>query len=1304
MNTRAHRAIRRSRACGGGRNPLDWENRTAGRVLSRAFPQVLLLLITVFCSKAFAAPALNWQAEPGGRSAALPVPAQGKAGFVLLGPGATGINFTNTLSGQHAAENQIRLNGSGVAAGDVDGDGWCDLYFCSLEGGNKLYRNLGNWRFVDITEEAGVGCTNQWSTGAVFADIDGDGDLDLLVNGIGVGTRCFINDGKGHFTESTNSGLLRQFGSMSMALADIDGDGTLDLYVANYRTTTVRSTGFSVFNIGGKRVIRPEDRDRLEYTPEGLVLEHGEVDAIYLNDGQGHFTQIPWTGGTFLDEKGQPLAKPPRDWGLTVAFRDLNGDLAPDIYVSNDFQSPDRVWINDGHGHFRALATLAIRHTPTFSMAVDFADIDRDGYDDFLALDMLERTHGMQMRNMARSPSNPPAISEGQDRPQIDRNTLQRNRGDGTYAEISHYAGLEATGWSWSLCFLDVDLDGYEDVLFATGNLFNPQDLDANAQIEAHGPFRRELIPSKLLMYPPLNQPRLVFRNRGDLTFQEIGAKWGFDQVGIANGMAMADLDNDGDLDLIVNNMNSAAGLYRNESNMPRVAVRLKGLPPNTHGIGAKIKFLGGPVPQSQEMICGGRYLSGDDAMRVFAAGNLTNDLRIEVAWRSGRRSTIEHARANREYEIEEAGASVGRDRSSAISDRSSVISDRSSVISDQSSVINDQSSVVSHPSSVVSGQTPRAGQNSRTTDHGQSTTPWLQDVSDLIAHTHCETAFDDFSRQPLLPNKLSQLGPGVSWFDVDADGWEDLIIGSGRGGQLAVYRNDGQGGFRKLDGAPFSQAVTRDQSSVLGWRKPNGETVLLAGSANYEDGLAVGSCVRQYDLKASKVVDTLPGQPSSTGPLALGDMDGAGVLDLFVGGRVLAGQYPAPASSLLFRSSGGQWTLNETDTQALQRVGLVSGAVWSDLDGDGLPELVLACEWGPLRVFSRKQGKLREITGRWGLDRFVGWWTGVTVGDFDGDGRLDLVASNWGLNTSYRASPDFPRRLYYTDFDGNGTLDLVESYFDQSVQKWVPTRDLDAMAAAMPFLRDRFSTHRTYSEAGVQEIFGDKLASAKLLEANTLASMVFLNRGDHFEAVPLPPEAQFSPAFGITVADFDGDGKEDIVLSQNFFATQPQTPRNDAGRGLLLKGDGTGHFTAVPGQESGLRVYGEQRGCACADYDHDGRVDLVLTQNGAATKLFHNSTAKPGLRVRLSGPAGNPEGIGAAIQLKFHGYVGPLRELHSGSGYWSQDGAVQVMATPEPPVEIEVRWPGGKRTATTIPANARELSIDTAGHLTNIR
>ena len=416
---------------------------------------------------------LDWSDGPGYRSATLPVPKSGKAGFTLLPPSKTGITFTNLLSNAKAAENQIRLNGSGVACGDVDEDGWCDLYLCGLENGNKLYRNLGGWRFEDISEAAGVACPGQYSSGAVFADVNGDGHLDLLVNGLGTGTRLFLNDGQGHFHEVPECGLAHRYASTSLTLADIDGDGWLDLYVPNYRTTTIRTTGISMLQINGKLELRPEDREDYQLTSQGLILESGEPHLLYRNDGHGNFQPLSWTDGTFLDEDGRPLAKTPRDWGLTAVFRDLNGDRAPDLYVCGDFHSPDRVWINDGHGHFRAIPRTALRNTSTFSMAVDFADLNRDGLDDFINLDMLDLQH--QRRIVQFSPMEPGASGRAGvlDRPQVNRNTVQLNRGDSTYAETAYYCGLEASSWTWSAVFLDVDLDGFEDLLMSTGHQFD---------------------------------------------------------------------------------------------------------------------------------------------------------------------------------------------------------------------------------------------------------------------------------------------------------------------------------------------------------------------------------------------------------------------------------------------------------------------------------------------------------------------------------------------------------------------------------------------------------------------------------------------------------------------------------------------------------------------------------------------------------------------------------------------------------------------------------------------------------------
>ena len=1242
--------------------------------------------------------ASGWESGPGFRNRSLEVPPGSRVGFTRLSSGITGLNFTNLLSEQRHLTNQILLNGSGVAAGDVDGDGLCDLYFCGLDSSNALYRNLGNWRFQDITASAGVACADLDATGAAFADLDGDGDLDLIVNSVGGGTHVFLNNGKGQFLETAR--LNRRKGATSLAVADLDGDGYLDLYIANYRTSALmdipnaRATfkiveGKTVVDrLNGRPVTEPDLVDRFIFDDRGRVVEQGEVDSLYLNQRGTNFTLLSFTSGAFVDETGKKLSAAPFDWGLSVQIRDLNGDGQPDIYVCNDFESPDRIWINLRGGRFQALPRLALRKNSLFSMGVDFADLNHDGFDDFVVLDMVSRDHRQRMMQIADLPYPPTAVSRIEGRPQYNINTLFLNRGDGTYAEIAQLSGLEAAEWAWSPIFLDVDLDGWEDLLVANGHERAARDADVAESLKKMRATRRmsdaEIFQARK-MFPRLDTANLAFRNRGDLTFEEVGRQWNFADRGISHGMALADLDGDGDIDVIVNNLNGEAGIYRNESSAPRLSIQLKGLPPNTHGIGARIQVMGGAVSrQSQEIIAGGRYLSSDEALRTFAAGSTTNEMLVEVTWRSGRQSVVPNATPNRLYEIEEIASApfVSRGPGGKTNEVNSVLA-----------------------------ETKR---RSVTTS---AVSPLFQDVSSSLAHTHEDETFDDFARQPLLPNRLSQLGPGVSWFDLDGDGWDDLIVGSGKGGRLGVFRNDGRGGFKRTDEAPFNFPVARDQTTILGWRSAS-QTLLFAGSANYEDGLAIGGCVRVFDVRNRKMDDRFPASPSSSGPLALADIDGDGQLDLFVGGRVVPGKYPRAASSVIFRRAGGQFIIDQENTRRLAEIGLISGAVFCDLDSDGDPDLILACDWGPIRIFRNDRGEFTPWNPsvqrtelpilndqpptfnvpRFSLSELTGFWNGVAVGDFDGDGRMDIVASNWGRNSKYESHRQKPLQIYYGSLGVSGHYDLLEAHFDAEIQKVVPDRSLDVLVAALPFLKERYPTHRAFASSSISELLGERTNAMQTVEARWLESTVFLNRGVYFEARVLPVEAQMAPAFGVCVGDLDGDGHEDLFLSQNFFTTQPETPRYDAGRGLLLRGDGHGQFQAMNGQMSGIQVYGEQRGCALGDYDADGRADLVVTQNSNSTRLYHNVGARPGLRVRLKGDDGNSGAYGASLRLLFGERKGPLREIHAGSGYWSQDSAIQVMATPEIPTGLWVRWPNGKTFQADLPSLAREVEVEISG------
>ena len=1222
----------------------------------------------------------SWQNYAEGRLTVLDYSGTGQPGFTELEPGPLGILFTNRLAQERYLTNQVLLNGAGVAAGDVDGDGWCDLYFCSLDGPNALYRNTGNWRFVDITAAAGVGCPDQPSTGAALADLDGDGDLDLLVNGLGHGTRLFLNDGRGRFREGTaTAGLRGGTGAHSLALADVDGDGDLDVYVVNYRPTTFRDEPPKRYRVSlagnqpellavdGRPVTEPSLVGRFTVDRIHGVLENGEADVLYRNEGRGRFTAVSWTDGTFLDEDGQP-ASVPYDWGLSAMFYDLDGNGAPDLYVCNDFQSPDRVWLNDGRGKFRAISRLAIRQTSIFSMGLDVADVDRDGHPDVFVADMFSREHAKrQVQLMERQPVLVP-VGVVENRPQYSRNTLLRNWGDTTFAEIAQLSGLEASDWTWCPVFLDVDLDGYEDLLAVTGHVRDAQNIDISRQIDAltrkpNLPWREQLLLRRL--FQPLLTPNFAFRNRGDLTFEEVGQTWGFHSRKVSQGIALADLDNDGDLDVAINCLDNSPLICRNNSPKPRLAVRLRGAGANTHGIGARITVRQpGLPPQTQEMISGGRYLSNDEALRVFAAAGTTNLVALEVAWRSGAFTRITNALPNRLYEIREpasAGSSAG---------------DRS-----------------------LPPATPPA--------------PFFADVSELLRHRHEDEPFDDFGRQPLLPHRLSQLGPGVSWFDYDGDGWDDLVVGGGRGGSLVVLRNQQAGGFVLLAEPALAAPLVRDQTTVLGLRLGAGQVALVAGTANYEDGSLRDAAVQAYLPGAPAPADLVPASVDSPGPLALADVDGDGDLDLFVGGRVRAGRYPEPADSRLYRHQEGRWVLDATNAPALASIGLVSSALFTDLDNDGFPELVLALDAGPLRVFRNERGQLREwnpalqprsgspgrMVGFQALDQLTGWWNSLAAGDFDGDGRLDLLAGNWGRNTRHQSHLAHPLRLYAGDLDDDGVWEVIEAYHASELGYLVPLRDYETLAVSLPFLRNQYRSFTEFSTARLTEILGAHLNALHEIPIRTLDSVVLLNRGDHFEVASLPSEAQFAPIFGVAVADFDHDGCEDAMVAQNFFGVAPMTSRHDAGLGLWLRGDGRGGFEAVPPSASGIRVYGEGRGLAVGDFDQDGRTDVAVGQNAQVTRLFRNAGANPGLRVRLEGPPGNPTAIGASLRLvAADGTPGAAREVRAGGGYWSQDSAVTVFGRDPAPRAIAVRWPGGQETEFALPTNAASLVVTPRG------
>jgi len=574
----------------------------------------------------------------------------------------------------------------------------------------------------------------------------------------------------------------------------------------------------------------------------------------------------------------------------------------------------------------------------------------------------------------------------------------------------------------------------------------------------------------------------------------------------------------------------------------------------------------------------------------------------------------------------------------------------------------------------------------------GQQVTPIFQDVSALLNHKHQDQPFDDFQRQPLLPRKFSNLGPGLAWYDCDGDGWEDLVVGSGRTGRIAVFQNR-SGHFQPLEVEALCRPGTRDRTSIIGWQNGTNRSLLI-GSANYEDGLTNGPAARQFNWNRRSMDDSLPGFVSSSGPLAMADADGDGDLDLFLGARITAARYPEAASSKFFRNESGTLVLDETLTQAFRDVGLVSAATWSDLDGDGTPELLLACDGGPIRVFTRKNGAFAELTGELGLANWFGPWNSIATGDFDNDGRLDIVAGNWGRNTVYSEHRPEDWHCYYAPQDNGPSVVVIEAYFDSRLKKIVPSDSLEALAAAFPNLLQRYPTFASFSTASVSEILGEGQARFRDLGVHTFDSTLFLNRGTNFMARPLPLAVQFSPVFGIAVGDVNADGNEDLFLAQNFFGLK-QNSRYDAGRGSLLLGNGAGDFTQASAEQAGIIVEGEARAAAFCDYDHDGKLDLAVTQNSGATRLFHNNSDIRGLRIVLRGSAANPEAIGASVRLQYADLsFGPRHEVHAGEGYWSQAGGAVVLGRARQARALEVRSPGGTVDLVPLGGAGNEISV----------
>ena len=1040
--------------------------------------------------------------------------------FELLGARQTGITFANTITTSDSLNVQSDVyvyNGAGVAVGDVDNDGLLDIFFAGNHVSSRLYLNKGKMHFEDVTEHAGVR-TNRWATGVTMVDIDNDGYLDIYVSvsgparstGASRANLLFVNNRNGTFTESaTTYGIADTSFTTQAAWLDYNGDGCLDLFLLNNS---------------------PKDFSRgVTRQPMGVRATTPEsYNELYRNNCNGTFTNVSADAG-ILQTAG---------YGLGVVVSDFNRDGWPDVYVSNDGPPNDVLYMNNGNGTFSNAAARSLRHTSQAGMGVDAADFNNDGWPDILQVDMLPRDLNRRKRMSGFMTFGNLLDSRGRGfRDDYMQNSLQLNdavtpAGDVLFSEVSRLAGVSATDWSWSALLADFDNDGNKDIFIGNGYPKAVNDLDyASAAIAALRRGDTARAHRLLKELPGINLPNYVFRNNGDLTFTDESHAWGFDQPSFSYGAAYADLDNDGRLDLVVNNIDAPAFIYRNV--LPRdgahhfLRVKLDGGPPNVRGIGATIAVFAGGRKQYVYQTASRGFMSGSDDRPHFGLGRDTVVDSLTVNWPDGRSQRLTKLAVDREVVVRQA----------------------------------------------ESGPRPPA-------DGARQPVFAVADAAHAIAYKPPPENPIDFSVQPLLPYMLSRHGPAIAVSDVNGDGLDDVFVGGGAGvaGKLFLQQKDGR--FVIASGTePWEADKSYDDwAAVFFDANGDGRPDLYVASGGYpqtpdspllQDRLYLNKGGGRFERDAR----ALPSMLASKGVVRVADFNGDGKPDLFVGGRLTPRNYPYPTRSYILRNDGGHFT-DVTEQVAPELVhpgGMITDAAWTDFDGDGHPDLVTVGEWMPIQFFHNEGTRFTNVTARTGLPPMRGWWFSLAVGDFDHDGHPDLIAGNLGLNYTYTTSKDSVFGVYAGDFTHGRRTDVILTTTVQGSE--IPIAGYSPLGREIYTLGLQFPTYGSFAAASIRQLFTPaQLGEAVHYQADTFASMYLHNEGGGaFTAIRLPSMAQIAPIKGILAQDVDGDGNLDVVLAGNLYDAEPNTPRADAGNGLWLKGDGKGHFTPVSSRQSGF-------------------------------------------------------------------------------------------------------------------------------------
>lgn len=1070
----------------------------------------------------------------------------GDARFRLLSAAESGIDFSNDLL-EDPDMNIINYlyfyNGGGVATGDLNGDGLPDIYFTANQNENKLYLNMGGLKFKDITEIAGVAGQPGWTTGVTMADVNGDGKLDIYVSQLGEHrsyrgkNQLYINLGNDENGVPVFENQAEQYGldlvgyATQAAFFDYDLDGDLDMYMLNH----------SVHNNGtfGKR-----KRLKDEFHPRA-------GDKLMRNEG-GFFKDVTQEAGI----QGSVIG-----YGLGLSIGDINMDGYPDIYVGNDFHENDYLYLNNGDGTFREVLDESIMHTSRFSMGTDIGDLNGDGFPEIMSLDMLPSDPFILKASAAEDAFDifHLKLREGYNH-QYARNTLQLNQGflphspSGVrFSEVGLQSGVAATDWSWSLLFSDLDNDGRSDIFISNGILRRSNDLDyinfmtvdsVQARLKAS-----EMVSEQdmkiIEKMPTIKLRNAAFQNQGDMTFQDRAEAWGFTQSTYSNGTAYADLDNDGDLDMVINNVNERAFVYENRTansgaaDANYLSVVTQGEAPNTQGIGAKVMLRTASGLQYREVFATRGYQSAVDVRPHFGVGSHDTIAEVTVIWPDGRFQVLRDVPANQQLRVKQ-GDATGKFDYLAFRKRSTAA-------------------------------------------------PLFQTLPLALrpSYQHEENLFFEFNREALIPHAMSSEGPALAVGDANGDGLDDFYAGGAKWQAGALYLQQRDGSFALMPQPDFVQDSLSEDIDAA-WLDVDGDgdlDLIVVSGGNEFDLNSPANLPRLYlndgTGKLRRAKDQLPDIKLTASCVLVSDLNGDGAPDLFIGGRAVPSNYGViPNSCVLINDGKGQYTdATARLAPALSKVGLVQGGAWMDINGDGRDDLVLACEWSPVRIFVNEAGGLRALSpADTGLAGEGGWWNNIIPGDMDGDGDMDFIAGNLGWNSKLQTTPEKPVRMLFNDFDGDGRAEQLLLYYLNGEENLFATKD--EVATRMVSLKKRYLGYADFAKAKLKDIFpADKLKEAVVFEAPNFSSAYYENLGNgRFKVHPLPAVAQHAPIKSGIARDVDGDGILDLLLFGNFYEANIQRGRYDASYGLLLKGDGKGGFVPQTIEQSGICVPGQSR------------------------------------------------------------------------------------------------------------------------------